>query len=96
MTETATNAEWRKTLPTHLHAIMDNFESLATHALTNNHPYHSVRIRSRDFLNADGYAGRLLGWVIATNTQLGWEYQNTTCNSDNDMWLLFKNPYIFS
>lgn len=96
MTTTETKTEWRETLPPKSHALLETLEKIAEASLKGDHPYYSARIHAHNFNQAEGYAGRLLGWVIAVTTEQGWEYQNTTCNPNGDMWLLFKNPYVFS
>lgn len=97
MTQPAVPApEWRSTVPDAFQRFLKEFEVLADKALNNGHPYHSVRITGHDFIQANPHTGRLPGWAIAVTTELGWEYENTTSLGDGDMWLLFKNPYIFS
>lgn len=97
MTQTAeVSADWLATLPANLQRHMKDYERLADLALHNGQPYHSVRIPDTDFIEAGAHTGRLLGWAISATTQKGWEYENTTSLGDGHMWLLFKNPYIFS
>jgi hypothetical protein len=59
-------------------------------------PYHSVRITASHFKNAGDQGGRLIGWAISAVIEVGWEYENATCDHAGTMWLMFNNPYVLS
>lgn len=95
MTQTPQEQEWVETIPPKLEPLMANLKRLATLTLENGSPYHSIRI-DKDCFHLAGYdAGRLPAWCTSVTTELGWEYQNTTFENTT-MWIMFKNPYIFS
>jgi hypothetical protein len=88
--------EWLETVPSQFDRLMGRLEDLAITALQDGHPYHSVRLDPANITAAGNHGGRLLGWCIAVTTKEGWEYESTTIAPDGVMWLLFKNPYVFS
>jgi hypothetical protein len=97
MTQTDSTPQWIQAVPHKLQPYVKNLEDLATTTLKNEAPYHSFRITPQHFEAAgNDYAGRLIGWSISITTQVGWEYENTTSDGMGTMWLMFKNPYIFS
>jgi hypothetical protein len=92
MTQTDSAQEWLEEVPPSLQALMVELRENALIALKKNTPYHSVRI-------SEGYhtqAGRTVGWCVSATTEVGWEYENTTCDRFGTLLLMFKNPYIFS
>ena len=96
MTQITAPMEWLETVPNHVKQFVLSLEDLADTALQQHLPYHTIRIVEEHFDEAGNNAGRLPAWCIFITAQLGWEYESTTCDRQGTMWIMFKNPYIFS
>jgi hypothetical protein len=88
--------KWLETAPPKVRTFVLSLADLATTALKNETPYHSVRVVEHLFTESGTHSGRVIGWCISMTTQFGWEYENATCDRQGTMWLMFKNPYVFS
>lgn len=95
MEQSTTEKEWLSIVPEEMQPHMSTIKGLASAALENGSPYHSIRVAKHVTTTAGEYAGRILGWAISATTDEGWEYVSATLE-EGHWWLLFKNPYVFS
>lgn len=96
MRKIAPDQKWLKKVPSSLQPLMAELQGVAFEIMDDETPYHSVRIAQEHLNNAGGQGGRVIGWAISAITDQGWEYENMTCDNAGTMWLMFKNPYVFS
>lgn len=96
MTQPTPEPNWKEEAPDYFQIYIKEFANLADLALKNGSPFHSVRVAKRVIKEAGREAGRVMGWVISSTTEQGWEYENTTLDDEGSFWFLFKNPYVFS
>lgn len=94
--QTSPDKEWLEAIPASLRPMLLKLQLLAAQNLETNSPYHSIRIAESHFEVAAGNSGRLPAWCISITTQEGWEYENATSDRHGTMWMMFKNPYVFS
>lgn len=96
MKQSTSELKWLSAVPAILQPLMRTLENTANIALEQESPYHSVRIDEDHIIAAGNDGGRIPAWVISLTTHVGWEYENTTYDRHGTMWILFKNPYVFS